>query len=245
MRNLLRTDFVRMLRSKSFYIALIGLTAGTFFLVSVQGTDNAELPGLGIVNLLCSVAMFMVPVVVSGAVMSFIAAEFNGNAIRNKLIVGHSRTNVFLSWSAVSIAEAIVVSVIPLGLVSVALAMFADTSGLVAKNVLAAAGIFFCLLISRILLSVLLSILMQGSKALLFNYILTYALLVFFVITQEFAGDNKIISLLARCFPEGQMGRLSVDSMPDRPGLTMLCAVVFGLFCAVLGVCAFKKKDLS
>ena len=44
---------------------------------------------------------------------------------------------------------------------------------------------------------------------------------------------------------EGQVTGLNVSIMPDRPWLTILCALAFSALCVVLGTYVFKRKDLS
>ncbi len=245
MRNLLRSDFTRLWKTKSFYIALITVTAIVYLCVFFSSPAEGLPKGLSLCNTLCSMAVLMVPLVVGGAYMLFVSAEYTGGAIRNKLIVGHRRENVYFSWNLVGLADGLFLMAVSYGSVALFIALFADTTGLVAKNVIVATVIVICMLISKICMSILISVIIPGAKGMLFNYVLTYALLMFFVIMYDSAPDNKIVDILARCFPEGQITGLNVMTMPDKPWLTIVCALAFSVLCVILGTDVFKKKDLS
>ena len=245
MRNLLRTDFRRLLKSRSFLVALVGVTAIVYLCMFFSSANAGEEPGVSLVNTICSISVLMTPLFVGGAYMLFVSAEFTGGAIRNKLIVGHRRTNVYLSWNLVGLADGLIVSAASLGSAALLIGLFGDTSGLVAKNVIAAAAIVICMLVSKLCMSILISVIIPGAKGMLFNYLLTYALLMFFVIMYDAAPDSKIVNYLSRCFPEGQVTSLNVSTMPDRPWLTVVCALAFSALCVVLGAYVFKRKDLS
>ena len=245
MRNLLRTDFVRLLKTRSFYIALIVVTVGAYMCIFFSSAGEDGVSGLAVCDTLCSMAVLMAPLVIAGAYMLFVSAEFSGGAIRNKLIVGHRRENVFLSWNAVGLADGLIISAVAFGTTALLVGLFGNTDGLVAKNVITVTVIVICMLISKICMSNLISVIIPGAKGMMFNYLFTYALLMFFVIMYDTAPDNKIVGILARCFPEGQVTSLNVSTMPDRPWLTVVCALAFSVLCVILGTYVFKKKDLS
>ena len=245
MRNLVRSDFARLFKTRSFYIMMVAVTAVVYLSIFFSSSNSGQEPGVSLVNTLCSFSVLMIPIVVCGAYMLFVSAEFTGGAIRNKLIVGHRRENVYLSWNVVGLADGLIVLAASLGTAAIVIGLFGDTSGLVAKNVIAAAAIVVCMLISKLCMSILISVIIPGAKGMMVNYLLTYALLMFFVLMYDAAPDNKIIGILSRCFPEGQVAILEVSTMPDRAWLTVVCALAFSVLCLILGAYVFKKKDLS
>lgn len=92
MRKLLRANFARLFRSKIFLL-LILLSAAAAVAVRIEIYRSAE-EGL-------DSAFFFVAAVI-GVVMAvfcslFVGTEYSDGAIRNKLIVGHSRSAVYLS----------------------------------------------------------------------------------------------------------------------------------------------------
>ncbi len=245
MRKLLRTDFTRLVKTLLFYLTLGGVTAIFYLCLFFSSAGAGESRGVAVCNTMCSLAVLLVPLVVCGAYMLFVSNEFSGGAIRNKLIVGHRRTDVYLSWSVVGLVDGLIVAAVSVGSSAILIRLFADTTGLSAKKVAVAAGIALCMLISKMCQSILLSVVLPGAKGMLVNYLLTYALLMFFVIMQDTAPDSKIVDLLARCFPEGQVTKLNISKMPDRPWLTVLCGLGFAALCVILGIHVFRKKDLS
>lgn len=98
MRNLLLADWKRMLRDKGFLLGLLFMTVGSvwfaymLFDTSLRTTDPFYVEDV-LFNLFP-----MIPFVGAAFVSLFLGTEFDDHTVRNKLVVGHTRGQVY--WSA-------------------------------------------------------------------------------------------------------------------------------------------------
>lgn len=110
MRNLLSAGFVRLWRNKLFY-----LTAEAVFLLAVGIMLNFSRQALAdtsdytyyLEQHYFDAAVYM-GIFFSAFLALFIGTEFSDGTIRNKLTVGHTRTNVYLSNLTVCVAASLV-----------------------------------------------------------------------------------------------------------------------------------------
>lgn len=104
MTRLLRSDFRRMMKNKIFYLcvfamlllALTGVLSRFYYanVVKEPGYDNTK--GLFFLDMMC----FAVLVAVLDGM--FIGTEYQDKTIRNKLIIGHNKVKVYLSYFIVT-----------------------------------------------------------------------------------------------------------------------------------------------
>lgn len=99
MSKLLRSDFRRLAKSKTAMLCLLAecLLAFAGVMSRVYYTNELGEPGYDTVKGLYFFDMQCYPVLVAVFVGIFIGIEFADKTIRNKLIVGHSKINVYLS----------------------------------------------------------------------------------------------------------------------------------------------------
>ena len=109
MRKLLGANFARLKKSKVFWICM-----GFMFLFGVyrilnQYQDIVEFGADGYTSMNVSLFNHAVPIGILCAVFVslFIGTEYSDGTIRNKLVIGHSRTSVYLSNLITGIAAAL------------------------------------------------------------------------------------------------------------------------------------------
>lgn len=113
MSKLLRANFARLWKSKIFWIGImyslgIGIAASvTPYRESLMYTDYN--PSFD--NFLYTNCMFM-PIVAAVFIGLFIGTEYSDGTIRNKIIVGHMRSSVYLSNLIVSAAALFIMHII-------------------------------------------------------------------------------------------------------------------------------------
>ncbi len=97
MRNLLRSNFSRLWRSKLLYLGTAAVAA-TVLLVLFNNLYYKELWKLDITaeNLLFAWLGYF-PVVIAVVFSFFVGTDYNDKTIRNKLVVGESRVNIYLA----------------------------------------------------------------------------------------------------------------------------------------------------
>lgn len=97
MRNLLRANFSRLFKSKIFYLAILTMVGFSAFICWSQWKDMMEYNA----TISMDVALFNAQVVfgiVSAIFVSlFVGVEYSDGTIRNKLLVGRSRVDIYLA----------------------------------------------------------------------------------------------------------------------------------------------------
>ena len=93
MSKLLNADISRILKAKSLYYGMFitALLAVLFVLLNKEDNLFASIPESG--------ALVILPFFIGSVIALNVSTEFTSGAIRNKLIIGHSRVNILLSWS--------------------------------------------------------------------------------------------------------------------------------------------------
>ena len=101
MSRLLCADMSRIFRAKNFYCGMLGsaLLAVVFVILNREDNVFASIPE--------SAALLILPIFLGSVIALNISTEFTSGAIRNKLIIGHSRLNILLSWSVCFVLAAL------------------------------------------------------------------------------------------------------------------------------------------
>ena len=108
MVNLLAEGYRRLFKGKRFYIVLaviVGVAAFVLTLVTILSStfdDSASPKADGMLFMMTGT----MPLLISITAGLLIVQDFRNNTIRNKIIVGHSRTNIYLASLIVSITVA-------------------------------------------------------------------------------------------------------------------------------------------
>lgn len=110
MRKLLSAGFARLWKNKYFWICVLCMTAFAAVIVissyiSAEKYDSAAyLDGI----LLCYITF--IGVVIAAFISLFIGTEYSDGTIRNKLIVGHRRSAIYISNFIISSVASIIIS---------------------------------------------------------------------------------------------------------------------------------------
>lgn len=93
MRKLLSADFSRLFKSKEFYVSIIFMIILTAFRIGnlvMSPSEHRDDDGFFLYA-------FVIGIVMAAFVSLFVGTDHNYHTLRNKLIVGHKRRNVYLS----------------------------------------------------------------------------------------------------------------------------------------------------
>ena len=240
MRKLLHADMSRFFRSKPFFYGLIGsaLFAFVFILLNAPEKQFSSIPEGG--------ALMLLPFFI-GAVMSLnIAAEFTGGAIRNKLIVGHSRLNILLSWSFCSVLIAVLYYAAYEASAFVSALLFSyDLSLLQTADIVQNLLLVLILLLSNLFLSLLICVIVEDMRGVAVMFLLQFSLMFLSTIGGEALSDNETAQFVFRFFPQGQLTALNILKAPDQPVLTAACALSAGAVLLILSAVYFRKHDMK
>lgn len=109
MSKLLRANFTRLWKSRIFWIGILYAFGIGFFASTTPYRESLEIEGYHphFDNNLFTNSLFM-PIVCAVFIGLFIGTEFSNGTIRNKIIVGHTRSAVYLSNLIVSIVAILI-----------------------------------------------------------------------------------------------------------------------------------------
>lgn len=98
MRKLLAANFSRLWKDTIFWLAMLCMTAGSVFFsyMNYQTSLRYDSDPIYVEDVLFNLFP-MIAFVCAGFISLYLGTEFDENTIRNKLIVGHTRTEVFFS----------------------------------------------------------------------------------------------------------------------------------------------------
>ena len=108
MRNLLSANFRRLIRGKIFWIAIIFMVGAEIFACAVQYRDVLEYDAVLTMDQMTFQTGIYLGIVTAVFVSLFVGTEYSDGTIRNKLLVGHKRTQIYLA-NFVTCAVAIVI----------------------------------------------------------------------------------------------------------------------------------------
>lgn len=240
MSKLLNADISRIFRSKSLYYGIVisAMLAVIFVLLNKEDNAFTSIPEGG--------ALLILPVFIGAVVALNVSTEFTSGAIRNKLIIGHSRINIILSWSICFTLVTILFFAVYETAAFVSASMLSyDLSAVHVGNVIKNLLLVFILILGNIFLSLLVCVIIEDVRSVAVMFLIQFALMLFSTLGGEALEENKTAELIFRFFPQGQLTKLNVQTAPDKPFLTVVCAVISGAVMLILSIVYFRKHDMK
>lgn len=111
MRNLLRADFARLLRDRAFWLCCAVLFAAGAALPVIHYIDNRNAGAFWAPDDTCFTFAFLLPILLSLLAAFFVGCDYSDGTVRNKLIVGHRRSHIYLSDLAVTCVAGMALSI--------------------------------------------------------------------------------------------------------------------------------------
>lgn len=258
MSNLLKYDFYKLIRSKSFYIcAVISLLiSGLSVYLCAWGYNqtgyNMFKPYdsiMGISDGLASPVLLMII-----AVVIFIPSDFSFGTIKNMIYSGASRVNIYLSKLVVSCAiilSYMLVNMICCGIVGTFMGEVGEYTRDTYLTMLKMFGYSFLVQLALISICVMIGFLIRKK-----SIVITIAILINTVGVGIIAPIidfcvNRIPSVedfsSMKYFPGSYLTvGMSIDSMPKNDLITSL--IVCGVYivaCSLIGILVFRKVDID
>lgn len=100
MTKLLSANFSRLMRDKMFWIVSAAMFIISAFMIIKNGMTAADMDDVNNIKSLNSCYFNMLPMLsffYSVFISFFIGTDYSDGTIRNKIVIGHSRTNIYLS----------------------------------------------------------------------------------------------------------------------------------------------------
>ena len=240
MSKLLNADLSRIFKAKSLYYGMFvsALLAVLFVFLNKEDNVFTSIPESG--------ALVILPFFIGAVLALSISTEFTGGAIRNKLIIGHSRVNILLSWAiCFTIVTGLFFSVYEGAAFASAVLMSYDLSALKADIVIENLLLVLVLVFTNMFLSLLICVIIEDVRSVAVMFILQFSMMMISTLGGEALDDSKTADIIFRFFPQGQMSTLSILQAPDRPWLTVVCALSAGAVMLMLSIVYFRKHDMK
>ncbi len=112
MIKLLSANFSRLLRDKMFWIISAAMLLLSAFMMVQNGITAADIDGENNVKSLNSIYFNILPMLsffCSIFISFFIGTDYSDGTIRNKIVIGHSRTSIYFSNYIVSFAGSLII----------------------------------------------------------------------------------------------------------------------------------------
>lgn len=236
MTNLINACFTRIFRSRLFYLCLVA----TALLAAAAVFFNTDAN----MSVVLTFPLFAEPMIMGAFIGLIIYPEFTHGTIRNKIIIGHKRSDIYLAFTICFSAIALLFFAVhmlvgfPLGM-----ALLEDTS-MAAKPTINALITILFLLVSNTTLSVLICMTVHDAKSVALVLVFQYAL-TFIGILPDLLEDNKVLGYVSKIIPQGNVYTLNVLKMPEKPWIAYVGTIILGILVTLLGISSFKSSDMK
>ncbi|MCI6890221.1 MAG: ABC transporter permease subunit [Ruminococcus sp.] len=234
MKNLLSLYFTRILKSKYFYIMAIIVLAFPVISATLLGDE-------GDVSATFTMALVFMPMIIAAFTGLFVDPEFTHNTIRNSMIKGYKRQQVYISFF-IPVATVSVLFMVLYAISTFAVSAVTDgIENISAKATITVILVSIILMITSSALSLLICMVIHGAKCLVLVILFQYTFMFLSILNQPSSNE---VSILARFIPQSIYGTLNFYQMPDKPLLTVLCTLLLCLAVNALSIYHFKDIDL-
>lgn len=265
MRNLLNESFARLYRNKVFRVCLVLIIALPTLLIGMEkilimqdGGKTDFTADFGLFSML-----EMMPLFIAIAAGLFIAKDFRQNTIRNKIICGYSRTQIYIAtWITcvfIAIFYHIISTVVTVGLYS---ALF-EVGDLFTSVNLYYFLISIPTLISFTSITVMMTMILRNTAGAIFSYFIhlilgMFDLIVYLIDNKDFKKFinlflpmNQLENISARCVESdlksalgGLLGKYSIPEGFDAVAMPLYAAILIVIISA-LGILHFNKSNVK
>ena len=250
MSKLLAEGLRRLFKGKRFYIVLIVIAAVTSFfpLLSYLVADTREERGFA--DPVFFVFAGQIPMFVSIAAGMLICQDFKNNTVRNKIITGHSRTNIYLANLIVSLIVMVLyyLTIILVTIVLGGALMGFDNFPSIAlfKKMLLTLAVETAFTSTIVFICNTLKSTGGFVLALCMHYILSTVEVFLGFIPHKF---HKIVEFVEEVVPSFQITLLvyteKADQIPEKWAIMVTACAIITFATTSLGIAAFNKSDLK
>lgn len=236
MSSLLMSNFNRVFKWSVFWMG-----TGAIVLIAVFAVFVNKLSNEGLGSLPFDMMIFF-PQIIAGVGGMLICYEFTEHTIRNKLIVGHSRANIYLAnYITVSIVSVIMYAAYMAVMFGMGLTLL-DTPNIsvTAFAVNALIGVIFVM--TSVSLVVFLCMLMQSLTAIVMSMIVIFVSMIFTMFSQAFP-DSTYTKVLDIVLPTSAVTKLNIYEIADNIEPSVGGMIVFCALVTFIGVKLFSQKS--
>lgn len=257
MTNLLRANLFRLRKDILFYVC-IGLTVlsalSNGFMGVIMEQSSLDMESLGIIYTGKSMLIqalsptnnmgWLIPIFL----IFIMVRDYNYGTIRNKIIFGYGRTNIYLASYLTAMIYGLGIMLLNM-LISVSMGSLMYGYG-EEFNLKALTGLILMIALGLLIYSVFLTI-----AHVCLQLLHTYGFILYMVILFSILGltlfnnlgtDNLVLKLLSDCNPINQISSLSLPSLErDTIVIIVISNIVLLLGLNTIGISYFNKTDLK
>lgn len=111
MRKLLRANFSRLWHDRTFWLLTMMMVLLGIFMTVVNAVNVHREGGVWVMDYRLLTCAFLSPILNSVLVAMFVGSDYSGGTLRNKLIAGHRRGNIYLANLITCCCAGILVSI--------------------------------------------------------------------------------------------------------------------------------------
>lgn len=245
MANLLAEGYRRLFKGKRFYIVLavimaIPIIASVFIRIVEKRALN--LGGALAFSMIGTMTMF-----ISITAGLFIITDFKNNTIRNKIIIGHSRTKIYLANLIISLTVAFIYQMVfwltLIGLCKTIMRFDDFPSKEIFQNMLLTMAIIFAFTSCFVFLCTTL----KNTGGFALSLMLDTILNMIVSLVLMFLGNKTISKILLTAVPSMQRNEFSYNPtvVPDNIWWMILIDIGICVVVTIAGIEIFKRSDLK
>lgn len=274
MIKLLNAGFTRLRKNKLFWLLTIFSISFALFMVYIRYSDMKTYKQTIEVEQIMLNYSIIVGIVIAIFTSLFLGVEYSDGAIRNKMIIGHKRTNIYLSNLVITAVVGLFSYILFLGIVAIiGIPLFGGITielsklfmllGCVFITVIAYSSIFtfIAMIISNKTITAIVSIMSTFGMMMIaltcFNILETPKTIqqasiingetkIEEIPNPKYPSESKkkICQTILNMNPTGQMFQISGRTIPNLKVLPMYSLGMFVLFTGA-GLVIFKKKEIK
>ncbi len=237
MTTLLRGDFLRFRKMKVVWYTLFGMIAMVIVMLLSSFLNEAPLTTEPFQYLM------YLGIIMAAPIGMFISSDYTNGTIRNKIIVGHNRSAVYMSKLLLCCSYALVVHVlcetVQFG-VGIPLLGLENASGK-AITVNLILTVFIVWVYAS--LSVFVAMTVKSATGMVASFLLNYALMMVSMLVIEFP-DSDVMKTIAEILPTAQIMVFNSYETATRPFLIIVISIVMIGLTTFGGLKIFKETDL-
>lgn len=249
MNKLVFADIPRVLRSKILYgiLAFAAFTGIASVITALWEANDKTLLFSAASNSLVFFLSILLPVFSGGLSVLLIANEFSSGIIRNKLIMGHKRSQILFAWGFIYSLFTILTFILFSGVFFVTLLVVGTDFtgvdfGIVSINLL----IILMFALKFQTLSFLMVCIYPDEKTAAITFLLNSLTIVPLMLVSLADKQSGIERFLSRIILFGYTSNdFTLTTAPNKPWLTILLIAVLSIVYMCLALILFKRKEIK
>ena len=248
MYKLLNAAFFRLKKNKIFYfLIIVTIVIALFILYSRYDTEMKDIKyGFPLTSLKSTDRLLVDNLMFIGFMMSlftslFVGTEYSDGVIRNKIVAGHKRLNIYLTNFIMSVVVGIIIEVIYLLIVaSVGIPMFGGIQIPISEFLFVLLDSFMVIVFYAAIFTCISLICSNITTSTVLCLLLILAMMVMAIL--QTPGDE-----LLNIIPTGQVIQISWMAYREASNIQMLWVYSLGItvFINGIGIYLFNRKELN